>query len=76
MLEQQSSPGLCTALIATLWFGPREQTLPSAGQGMPVSALPTAGMTHIPSPDSHRSQGMDIPKADVDLGGRNVITKL
>lgn len=43
---------------------------------MPVSALPTAGMTHIPSPDSHRSQGMDIPKADVDLGGKNVITKL
>lgn len=75
MLEQQSSPGLYTALTAMLRFGPRVQTFPSARQGIPVTALSSAGMTHIPSPDIHRSQVMDIPKVDVDLAERNVISK-
>lgn len=38
-------------------------------------ALPSAGMAHIPNPDFHRSQVMDIPKVDVDLGERNELSK-
>lgn len=76
MSEQQSSPGLHTALTAMLRFGPRVQTFPSARQGTPATALSSVGMTHIPSPDFHRPQVMDIPKVEVDLGGGSVISKL